>query len=114
MNVLRCTRKDVQEGALRLEATKVEVQESEYDEDFLKHLLPSLDWRLLREAATAVGISSLPESLNLENDPEFLKALHHILFDIHVIEGRLICQESGQIFPIEEGRPNMMLPEDLV
>lgn len=47
------------------------------------------------------------------SDDAFLRALHHVLFDIHVIEGRLVCKESGQVFPIENGRANMMIPEDL-
>jgi len=47
-------------------------------------------------------------------DDDFLRALHHVLFDVHILEGELVCVESGQVFPIEEGRPNMMLDEDLV
>ena len=43
-----------------------------------------------------------------------MRALHHVLFDVHILEGELVCVESGQVFPIEEGRPNMMLDEDLV
>ncbi|KAH8047470.1 hypothetical protein JL722_13099 [Aureococcus anophagefferens] len=62
LNTLKCTRKDVTDGRLRLVATKVE----------------------------------------------------HVLFDVHVIEGQLVCEESGQTFPIEEGRPNMMLDEGLL
>jgi len=116
MNTLRCTRKDVKEGGLRLVATKVEVLESAYDGEFLSHLLPSLDWPALRDAASAVGVTSLPETLDdeLRGDEAFLRALHHVLFDVHVIQGQLVCRESNQVFPIDEGRPNMMLPESLV
>lgn len=42
------------------------------------------------------------------SDDDLLNALHHVLFDVHVVEGRLVCKESGQIFPIEEGIANMM------
>ena len=31
-----------------------------------------------------------------------LKTLHHIMFEVHVIEGELICPESGRRFPIKE------------
>ena len=44
----------------------------------------------------------------------FLRALHHVLFDVQVLEGSLCCSESGQVFPIAEGIADMMLPEAVV
>ncbi len=38
-----------------------------------------------------------------ENDIALLKSVHHLLFEIHVIEGALVCPESGRRFPIKEG-----------
>mmetsp|Transcript_5652 Transcript_5652/g.18458 ORF Transcript_5652/g.18458 Transcript_5652/m.18458 type:complete len:122 (+) Transcript_5652:74-439(+) len=116
MNALRCRRKDVKEGSLRLVATKVEVVESAFDREFLLHVLPSVDWAGLRESAAAVGVTSLPEVVDeaLTGDDAFLRALHHVLFDVHVIEGKLVCRESDHVFSVDDGRPNMMLPEDLV
>lgn len=43
-----------------------------------------------------------------------LKALHFFLFDVHVIEGCLICPDTGRRFPIKDGIPNMILHEDEV
>ena len=61
-----------------------------------------------------------------------LSELHHLLFEVHVIEGFLICPESGnpkpissvaifmidiyagRKFPIHDGIPNMLLHEDEV
>lgn len=43
-----------------------------------------------------------------------LKELHHILFEVHVMDGDLVCPESGRIFLIKEGIPNMLLHEDEV
>ena len=115
MSTLRCGRKDVKEGSLRLVATKVDVRESEFDGTFLEHVLPSIDWPSLRDAGAAVGIT-LPDTLEGPHRREdaFLRALHRLLFDVHVLEGQLICRESQQVFPIQDGRPNMMLPEDPV
>ena len=95
LNTLKCTRKDVTDGRLRLVATKVE-------------------WDALVASASTVGVT-LPPALDdaLRRDDAFLRALQHVLFDVHVIEGSLVCEESGQTFPIEEGRPNMMLDESL-
>jgi len=41
-----------------------------------------------------------------------LKALHHVLFEIHVLEGELVCPESGRRFFVRDGIPNMLLHED--
>ena len=42
------------------------------------------------------------------SDNDFIQALHHLLLDIHIVEGTLICPESGQRFPIHEGIPSLM------
>lgn len=44
-------------------------------------------------------------------EEEFLRALHKTLFDVHVIEGALVCPETGRRFPINGGVPNMMLED---
>ena len=45
-------------------------------------------------------------------DVEDLHKLHHVLLEVHVLDGELICPESGRKFPIREGIPNMILHED--
>lgn len=44
----------------------------------------------------------------------FLKQAHHALLELEVIEGELICPETGRKFPIKNGIPNMLLREDEV
>ena len=103
-------------GHQQYRITKVEVrQNSEFDAEFLEHVLPTLEWDALVASASTVGVT-LPPALDdaLRRDEAFLRALQHVLFDVHVIEGQLVCEESGQTFPIEEGRPNMMLDESLL
>lgn len=53
---------------------------------------------------------SLPPALTPEllEDSSFLQALHRVLMDMHVVEGALICPETGRRFPIAEGVPNLM------
>ncbi|KAH8072148.1 hypothetical protein JL720_11187 [Aureococcus anophagefferens] len=100
LNTLKCTRKDVTDGRLRLVATKVEVrQNSEFDAEFLEHVLPTLEWPSL---VAIHDVPLPPRSTTLRGDEAFLRALQHVLFDVHVIEGQLVCEESGQTFPIEE------------
>lgn len=41
-------------------------------------------------------------------DESMLRVLHNLLFDTHLIEGELVCPESGHRFPVTNGIPNMM------
>ena len=43
---------------------------------------------------------------------ELLKEIHHLLFEVHVLEGNLVCPQSGRKFPVRDGIPNMLLNED--
>ena len=45
-------------------------------------------------------------SVSTEDD-DFLQAMHNLLLDIHVIDGFLICPETGRRFPIAERIPDM-------
>lgn len=109
-NTLRCNRKDVAEGfPLRIVPRRVEVRESAFNAQFIRGVVSALDWPALVAAARACGMDALPAALEpaLVEDQEFLKALHHVLMDVHVIDGELHCPESGQVFPITDGIPNM-------
>lgn len=48
------------------------------------------------------------------SDGNVIKLLHTLLFETVVVEGNLICPESGRKFPIVNGIPNMLLHEDEV
>ena len=48
---------------------------------------------------------------HLDND-DFLKQLHHIMLEVRIVEGNLVCPESGRKFPISKGVPNMLLRAD--
>ncbi len=52
----------------------------------------------------------IPESY--EQDQEFLKRAHHVLLEIEVINGDLVCPETSRKFPVSDGIPNMLLNED--
>ena len=58
------------------------------------------------------GIDSITDTL--KTDDVFLRKLHHLLFEVHVMEGFLVCPETGRKFPIKDGIPNMLLHEDEV
>nr|CAD7570404.1 unnamed protein product [Timema californicum] len=69
---------------LKIEAKDVQVSEIDFNPEFLVRIIPKLDWSAFYKAAESV----------------------------EVIDGELICPESGRKFPINEGIPNMLLNED--
>lgn len=84
------------------------------DIDFVKRILPTLEWPALVQAASAMGISSLPRSLtaDLVESRPFLQALYHILMNVHLVQGILKCPATGREFIVRDGIPNMMLNEE--
>ena len=89
--------------------------EVEFNPTFITKMLPRIQYPALRHTATQLGIQEgLPETLpdNPEEHEDVLKALHHVLLEVVVLEGELICPESGTRFPIKNGIPNMLLAEE--
>ena len=116
-NTLRCNAKDVVHGyPLQLNVESMEVRETEMNEDFIRHIIPTLNWTAVLVAAEAVGLQGLPlEPVpELLSDASFLQAVHRLLLDVHILEGTMVCPESGRTFLIKDGVPNMMIPESQV
>uniref|UniRef100_A0A7S4MKV4 Multifunctional methyltransferase subunit TRM112-like protein n=1 Tax=Vannella robusta TaxID=1487602 RepID=A0A7S4MKV4_9EUKA len=101
---------------LGLKGTQVEEEENEFNPEFTQKMLGRIVYPALRQAAMQVGFDRLPENPpdNAGENEEFLQLLYHALMNINVIEGELICPESGRVFPIKGGIPNMLLNEDEV
>lgn len=95
----------------------VKVSEVDFNPDFVARLIPKLDWSALYNAAESIGqLEDLPRDIveNFENDVDFLKKAHRVLLEIDIINGELVCPETGRKFPINNGIPNMLLNEDEV
>lgn len=55
-NMLACHIKTVKNGyPFKIEATKVEEIEADFDPDFLRHIFPRIEYSALREGAEALG-----------------------------------------------------------
>ncbi len=109
-NSLKCPAKDVAEGyPLLLEIVDMEIIETECNLEFIKNLLPSLDWKGVGIAAKAIGLQDMPSHYDeaLLKDESFLTAMHNLLLDVHVIEGFVVCPESGRRFPVTNGLLDM-------
>ncbi|CAM9716850.1 unnamed protein product [Choristocarpus tenellus] len=114
-NMLKSNIRQVQGYPLGIEVVKVVSQELEFDKDFVFNMLGKLEWSVFREAAVTLGAGdNLPEKVDeeLRSDDAFLQKVHHALLEVHLIEGELVCPETGRKFPVREGVPNMLLHED--
>ena len=118
--MLQCNAKGVTNGyPLKIESSQTEVIESEFNEEVTRAMIAKIDWDCLKSAINDLALNvaeGLEDIINAkgEADEESLRNLHHILFEVHVIEGELICPESGRKFPVKDGIPNMLLHEDEV
>merc|ERR1712149_131438 len=102
---------------LLIKPGEVRVVEQEFNPDFIRRMITRIEWPALQAAMEWCGhAGKLPNEApsDEENDKELLKAVHHALVEIEVIEGHLECPESGRQFPIKNGIPNMLLNEDEV
>ncbi|XP_053682909.1 multifunctional methyltransferase subunit TRM112-like protein [Sabethes cyaneus] len=100
---------------LKLNIVEKKVVSSEFNSEFIARMLPRLDWSAIKQAATHIG-ADLPATMpeDISSDSETLQKLHHILLEVDIVEGTLECPETGRLFPISDGIPNMLLNEDEV
>ena len=109
---LRNPASDALEGRpLQIEVSEMEVEEREYSEEFLLSVLSTIRWDAVLIAAKAIGMGeTIPADLTpqLLQDKAFLQACFHLLINVNVKTGVLICSETGRQFPIVNGIPCMM------
>ncbi|KAJ7722754.1 hypothetical protein DFH07DRAFT_759822 [Mycena maculata] len=112
-NLLACHVKGCTSNNFPLEFKDVQVvlRESEFNPDFLRGFIPKIEWSALIGAARELGDTSLPDQLPEMLDDDFLKTLHHVLLEIHVEEGIMVCPNCKHNYPISNGIPNMLLAE---
>ncbi|XP_045412136.1 multifunctional methyltransferase subunit TRM112-like protein isoform X2 [Lemur catta] len=87
---------------LRLQATEVRINPVEFNPEFVARMIPKLH---------LVEVPKEPIQ-GYEHDEKFLRKMHHVLLEVDVLEGTLQCPESGRLFPISRGIPNMLLSDE--
>ena len=70
------------------------------DPDFVTRMLPKLEWSALVKAAKELAIYLQKLTESMATDETFLKKLHHILLEVRLIEGALVCPESDRKFSL--------------
>ncbi|EPS96733.1 hypothetical protein FOMPIDRAFT_1129771 [Fomitopsis schrenkii] len=112
-NLLACHAKGCTSNnfPLQFKDVQVELREAEFNPDFLRGFIPRLEWGALVDAARQLGDTSLPPEPPEMMDDEFLQKLHHVLLEVHIEEGVMICPNCNHAYPISNGIPNMLLAE---
>lgn len=102
----------------------VEIRSAEFSEEFITRTLNRLDLSALMTAISSLGSMNIDDKKIVESYqssdgvllppyPEhLLKALHSILFEHDITEGKLICRNCERSYPIKNGIPNMLLHHD--
>ena len=123
-NFLRSNVKGTENGyPLLIEVTALNCIESSsvIDKDLLLGLLPKINYPALLSAIQQVSphchppLEELPTELptNVTDlDNVTMANLNRALFDVYLVEGYLICPDTGRRFPVKDGIPNMILHED--
>nr|CAG4652359.1 EOG090X0LTV [Triops cancriformis] len=102
---------------LQIIVNEVKDLEVDFNSEFVARMIPKVEWPALRQAAENVGkLQDLPETVPEDYDvnEEFLKKAHHVMLEVEVVNGELVCPETGRKFPITDGIPNMLVNEDEV
>ncbi|KAJ5583856.1 hypothetical protein N7450_006520 [Penicillium hetheringtonii] len=119
-NFVSCAVKECKTSAasfpLHFNDAELELSEVDFQPEFIRNVLPRIDWEALRTTANELGFPSLPETKPegeaLDNE-QTLKDLHRLLLETQVMEGRLVCGTCGHSYVIKEGIANFLLPSHL-
>ncbi|XP_022168024.1 multifunctional methyltransferase subunit TRM112-like protein [Myzus persicae] len=96
---------------LRIVAQDIRISRSEFNKEFVKNMISKLNWKVFVNAAAQIGLGKdLSDKLidDFENNEEYLKKVHHLLLEVDIINGELICPETDRVFPISGGVPNLL------
>ncbi|KAK8861481.1 hypothetical protein IAR55_002302 [Kwoniella newhampshirensis] len=112
-NMLACHVKNCTKDNFPLAFSDVElvIRPAPENLEFINRFLPKLDWKALVDTARSLGDTTLPETMPESMTEDQLRALHHVLMEMHVEEGNMTCRGCGHVYPISNGIPNMLLAE---
>ncbi|OOQ86094.1 Protein trm-112 [Penicillium brasilianum] len=95
-NFVTCAVKECKTSAasfpLHFHDAELEQQELDFQPEFIRNVLPRIDWESLRVTANELGFPTLPETKpegDALNEEQTLKDLHRLLLETQVVEGKL-------------------------
>ncbi|KAA8913503.1 adoMet-dependent tRNA methyltransferase complex subunit Trm112 [Sphaerosporella brunnea] len=90
-------------------------EELELNSDFIRNVLPRIEWPALVTTAVELGFTTLPSTKPAPEqlDEKMLQDLHTLLVETQVTEGKLVCGNCGHEYNIHQGIANFLLPNHL-
>jgi multifunctional methyltransferase subunit TRM112 len=81
---------------------------------FVRGILGMLDWPTLVQGASQMCLTTLPQVLTevMSKDTLFLRALYHVLMNVHLVRGMLTCPDTGREFPVTDGIVDFSMEEE--
>ncbi|KAH3667338.1 hypothetical protein OGAPHI_002987 [Ogataea philodendri] len=100
---------------LKYDECELELQEHEYNQEFLISMVDRLDWNALVRVAADLGNTALPVTKpeNLVENEQMLKDLHSLLLETQITNGKMTCKNCGHIYYIKDSIANFLLPPHL-
>ena len=101
-NMLKCNVKGIDNGyPLIIESNNTEIVTYEYNSELIKKIILKINFNALQSAANNLQITSEFTNISevsdeLLSNESFLKYVNHLLFELHVLEGFLVCPVSGR------------------
>eukprot|EP01056_Protomagalhaensia_sp_Gyna25_P002276 Protomagalhaensia_sp_Gyna_25__2275@NODE_2243_length_1197_cov_16_398100_g1859_i0_p2_GENE_NODE_2243_length_1197_cov_16_398100_g1859_i0NODE_2243_length_1197_cov_16_398100_g1859_i0_p2_ORF_typecomplete_len148_score28_59Trm112p/PF03966_16/7_2e19zf_C2H2_10/PF18414_1/0_12Zn_Tnp_IS1/PF03811_13/0_14zinc_ribbon_4/PF13717_6/0_14_NODE_2243_length_1197_cov_16_398100_g1859_i025468 len=90
-----------------------EILEAEMNPVFVKNMLTKLDYPVLVDTASQLGMQLPPKYEEPDlSDERFLQLVHHAINEFHVLEGFLTCPKCQQQFVVRDGIPDMVETTD--
>ena len=100
---------------LLVKSTKTESVSIEKDDERTKIFFQKLDKKALNEWCKNLNVYKYDLTLpieELEKNEDFYNYLHHILFEIQIVEGCLVCLNCHREYEIKNGIPDFVLKDD--
>lgn len=118
-NFVRCAIKTC-DGAeasfpLQYKDCKLELEESDFNPDFIVSMLDRLDWDAVIKVANDLGNTTLPPQKpeNIDQNETMLKDLHSLLMETHITEGSMVCGNCNHVYYIKDSIASFLLPPHL-
>ena len=118
-NILMCNTKKCSGSdknyPLIIKPSNIKEDKIEFDSELTKYWFDRQDKRALNEFCKDLGLvkynlTNIDDKL--KDTEEFLIYIHHILNEISIEEGCLICPNCGREYVIKEGIINMVLQDE--
>jgi multifunctional methyltransferase subunit TRM112 len=102
---------------LKIISTNSKIVTVDFNQELTQKFLKKLDLPALTQATKDLQIYKFDfEKLNEEeiNNMEILKYIHHLINEVQIVEGKLICNNCNREYIIHNGIPNLVLNDNEV